>query len=62
MKSNVILNRLRKELLSAKSDAFRVYEKNRDGGSSEKSVAFDSGRYDGLKQALEILDRMEEMA
>jgi hypothetical protein len=43
---------LRARLAEALADARRVYEA--DKGSP--SAAFDSGRYDGLKQAIEILD------
>jgi hypothetical protein len=46
------MDELRAKLSEALADALRVYEA--DKGSP--SAAFDSGRYDGLKQALEILD------
>ncbi|HUW42503.1 MAG TPA: hypothetical protein VMV90_15975 [Rectinemataceae bacterium] len=50
------LDILRDHLNAAQSDALRVYEADK-GKSSE---AFDSGRYDGLKQAIEILDDIAE--
>jgi hypothetical protein len=43
---------LRDRLESTKADALQVYEADK----SKPSGAFDSGRYDGLKQAIEILD------
>jgi hypothetical protein len=46
------LDTLRAPLVAAQEDAFRVYEADK-GTASE---AFDAGRYEGLKQALEILD------
>lgn len=51
-------DRLRAKLEEAKADALRVYEANKATGSH--STAYDSGRYDGLKQAIEILDSLEE--
>jgi len=51
------LEKLRAELAEALADALRVYEANKAGGSPALSVAFDSGRYDGLKQALAIIDK-----
>lgn len=48
----------RRALVDARDDALRVYEANRAGGSPGQSVAFDSGRYDGLKQAIETVDAM----
>jgi hypothetical protein len=47
----------RNALVMALEDAGRVHDENKAHGSSVQSVAFDSGRYDGLKQAIEILDR-----
>jgi hypothetical protein len=47
---------LRARLVAAMDDARRVCEMDRDKAKS--SVDFDAGRYDGLKQALEILDNM----
>ena len=44
----------RDRLCDALDDARRVYEADRATGST--STAFQSGRYDGLKQALGILD------
>jgi hypothetical protein len=46
--------RLRERLVMALDNARAVYEADRDAGST--STAFDSGRYDGLKEALQILD------
>jgi hypothetical protein len=48
------LEKLRTELAEALADARRVYEADKGG----PSAGFASGRYDGLKQAIEILDRM----
>ena len=42
---------LRARLEAAQADALRVYEQDED----KPSGAFAAGRYDGLKQALEIL-------
>ncbi len=44
-----------RDLDAAKADALRVYTANKGSGASIESVAFDSGRYEGLKQALEIV-------
>lgn len=46
----------RGRLAEAQDEALRVYMLDRD----KPSGAFDSGRYDGLKQAIEILDRFAE--
>jgi len=54
------MDKLRDELEAALMDALRTYEANRDGGSPAESVAYDSGRYNGLKQAIQILDRLVE--
>jgi hypothetical protein len=43
---------LRARLAIAQADALRVYEADK----GTPCGAFDSGRYDGLKQAIEILD------
>jgi len=45
---------IRSRLEEAKADALRVYELDKD----KPSGAFASGRYDGLKQAIQILDRL----
>jgi hypothetical protein len=45
------LDTLRDRLEAAQADALRVYEQDED----KPSGAFAAGRYDGLKQALEIL-------
>lgn len=41
---------IRQRLEAAKADALRVYNIDK--------AAFDSGRYDGLKQAIQILDSL----
>ncbi len=46
------------ELEAARNAALRVYEKNRASSSSGESIAFDSGRYDGLKQAIAIVEAL----
>jgi hypothetical protein len=46
---------LRRRLVAARDEALRVYELDK----GKPSVDFDSGRYDGLKQAVEILDGFE---
>lgn len=50
------LDTLRGRIVVAQADALRVYKLDKD----KPSGAFDSGRYDGLKQALEILDTLAE--
>jgi hypothetical protein len=45
---------IRSRLEEAMADALRVYELDK----GKPSGAFDSGRYDGLKQAIEILDKL----
>ncbi|MGO8694829.1 MAG: hypothetical protein ACLQMF_14295 [Rectinemataceae bacterium] len=50
------LDILRDHLKAAEADALRVYEQDR----GKPSEAFDAGRYDGLKQAIEILDDIAE--
>jgi hypothetical protein len=52
------LTALLASLEAAKADAFRVYEANKASGSGGESTAFDSGRYDGLKQAIAIVDAL----
>jgi len=44
-----------RDLEAANLEALRVYEVDKAGGSGRESIAFDSGRYDGLKQAIEIV-------
>jgi hypothetical protein len=46
-----------KEIAQAMQDATSVYIANKESGSTALSLAYDSGRIDGLKQALEIIDR-----
>ena len=48
------LDILRDRLTAARADALRVYKVDKDTPSG----AFQSGRYDGLKQAIEILDEL----
>jgi hypothetical protein len=48
---------LRARLEAAQADALRVYRENQAAGASRESLAFDSGRYEGLKQALEIVEQ-----
>jgi hypothetical protein len=43
-------------LEAAQSEALRVYQADK----GTPSGAFDAGRYDGLRQALEILDELAE--
>jgi len=54
------LDKLRKQLVWEMENALEVYQANKAGGSSEVSVAYDSGRYNGLKQAIDTLDRIAE--
>jgi len=51
------MSRLRIALSSAMGNALQVYEADREAGNP--SAAFDAGRYDGLKQALAILEAEE---
>jgi hypothetical protein len=46
------LETLRGRLEAVREEALRVYRLDKD----KHSEAFDSGRYDGLKEAIEILD------
>ncbi len=48
---------LREALEAAKAEARRVYEADKE--EKAPSTDFDAGRYDGLKQAIEILDGMD---
>lgn len=43
------------ELQQAIENAIETYQANKNSGSPAESLAFDNGRIDGLKQALEIL-------
>ena len=49
-----LLDSFRGRLETAQAEALRVYRVDKDTPSG----AFASGRYDGLKQALEILDAL----
>ena len=48
------------DLEAAKAAAMRAYEENRSSRSSGESIAFDAGRYEGLKQALELVHAREK--
>jgi hypothetical protein len=48
------LETLRSRLEAAQADALRVYRADKDTPAG----AFASGRYDGLKQAIELLDAL----
>jgi hypothetical protein len=47
------LDELVRALEAAKADAIDVYERNK--AAAEPSIGFDAGRYEGLKQAIEIV-------
>jgi hypothetical protein len=49
------LETLLRDLEAANVEAFRVYKADKASGSGIESIAYDSGRYDGLKQAIEIV-------
>ncbi|MGA2548274.1 MAG: hypothetical protein ABSF43_17140 [Rectinemataceae bacterium] len=49
------LDTLLRDLEAANAEALRVYKANKASGSGIESVAFDAGRYEGLKQAIEIV-------
>jgi hypothetical protein len=49
---------IRDELTRAMNEARRVYEADKDTPSG----AYDSGRYDGLKQAVQIVDKLWDEA
>ena len=50
------LETFRGRLVAVQSEALRVYKLDKD----KPSGAFDSGRYEGIKQAIEILDGLVE--
>lgn len=52
----IALDTLQGRIEAAQADALRVYRLDKD----KPSGAFASGRYDGLKQALEILNDLAE--
>lgn len=54
------MQELIEELEREKANALDVEQRNREAGSSAQSVAFDSGRYAGLRDALEIVLRYAE--
>ena len=49
--------RILADLQEQLQDAIQVHQANRDGGSTAESVAFDAGRVDGLKHAIEIVEQ-----
>jgi hypothetical protein len=51
----IIVDTLLRDLEAANVEALRVYKSDKAGGSGIESVAFDAGRYEGLKQAIEIV-------
>jgi hypothetical protein len=55
--AGVIINipPLLRDLEAANAEALRVYKADKGSGSGIESVAFDAGRYEGLKQAIEIV-------
>jgi len=53
------LDELRRRLEAAMAVAERVYRNNQAAGASKESIAFDSGRYAGLKQCLELLAEVD---
>jgi hypothetical protein len=52
------IDTLRARLEAAIEDAIQVQRDDARSGSVQVSVAFDSGRIDGLQQALELIDGM----
>lgn len=48
---------LSEKLEAAIDDAKRVYKTGRDAGQDAVSVGFDAGRVDGLRMALEIVQK-----
>lgn len=57
---NQLMERIIKELESEMDNALDVGQRNRAAGSPAESVAYDSGRYTGLKDALEVVLRHAE--
>ena len=51
----VIIQRLRQ----AYEDSLSVYKADREAGADAVSVAWNAGRVDGLKQALDMVSRMK---
>lgn len=56
------LARYKKALEHAVINALEVEAQDRASGASEMTIAYDSGRYNGLKQALRALDDAEREA
>jgi hypothetical protein len=52
---NIDLTALLHDLEAAKANAMRAHEENRSSRLSGESIAFDAGRCEGLKQALELV-------
>ena len=51
---------LRSRLVRARDNALETYKTNKANGSTIQSVSFDSGRYYGLKESIELFDAMWE--
>jgi hypothetical protein len=49
---------IRNDLYQAQMQALECYESNKQHGASIESVSYDSGVYNGFKQAIEILDKL----
>ena len=47
------------QLQALLDDALRTYKANRDAHADAVSIAFDAGRVDGLKEALEAIERQK---
>lgn len=52
------IDRINRELEGARE----TERANREAGSPAQSVAYDAGRYAGLKEALEILDQVRHVS
>ena len=48
---------MNKELKETIDNALENYKSNKKAGSPAESLAYDSGRIDGLKQAFEIVEK-----
>jgi hypothetical protein len=51
---------MRAKLTELYDEVVRIHQENKARGTSEISSAFDSGRCDGIKWALEIFDKETE--
>ena len=49
---------IRNELYQAQRQALECYESNKAHGATVESVSYDSGVYNGLKQAIELIDKL----